>query len=65
MGIPHTRSSVREIVTVSIGIATTIPATHSSRHEFLHDVDMALYRAKENGRDRIVQVACELTLPIF
>jgi PleD family two-component response regulator len=44
-------------VTVSLGLSTTVPMPDSSYLEFLYDVDMALYRAKEEGRDRIVQVA--------
>ena len=65
MAIPHPRSSVNCLVTVSIGISTTIPTLQRSRQDFLHDVDMALYRAKEAGRDRIVQVATELTASAF
>lgn len=56
LGIPHARSRVSPIVSISIGISTTIPSRGRSHLEFLNDVDMALYRAKEEGRDRIVQV---------
>jgi diguanylate cyclase (GGDEF)-like protein len=62
MAIPHPRSSVSPLVTVSIGISTTIPTLQRSRQDFLHDIDLALYRAKEAGRDRIVQVTSELSL---
>jgi diguanylate cyclase (GGDEF)-like protein len=55
--IPHARSSVSTQVSISIGISTTIPSEGHSHHDFLYDVDMALYRAKAEGRDRIVQVA--------
>ena len=56
LGIPHARSAVGPHVSISIGISTTIPSRDRSHLDFLHDVDMALYRAKEEGRDRIVQV---------
>jgi diguanylate cyclase (GGDEF)-like protein len=57
--IPHPRSPVSRFVTVSIGLATTVPSSDHTRQEFLHDVDMALYRAKESGRNQIVQLAVE------
>jgi diguanylate cyclase (GGDEF)-like protein len=58
--IPHPRSNVSKFVSVSIGLATIVPTPGRSRQEFLHDVDMALYRAKESGRDQTVQVVLEL-----
>ncbi len=54
--IPHPRSGVSRFVTVSIGLATIVPSSDRTRQEFLHDVDMALYRAKESGRNQIVQL---------
>lgn len=56
LGIPHARSSVSANVSVSIGISTICPSRDNSHLDFLYDVDMALYRAKAQGRDRIVQV---------
>jgi diguanylate cyclase (GGDEF)-like protein len=56
LGIPHARSAVSPNVSISIGVSTTIPSRDRSHLDFLNDVDMALYRAKEDGRDRIVQV---------
>jgi diguanylate cyclase (GGDEF)-like protein len=64
IAIPHRRSTVDSMVTVSIGVATVIPICELSRQDFLHDVDMALYRAKESGRDRILQVAPDLAHPM-
>ena len=57
MEVAHPRSSVSSYVTISIGMATLVPTEDSSLLDFLHDVDMALYRAKENGRDQIVHIA--------
>lgn len=41
------------IVTVSTGVASMQPARGGSRDELLAHADAALYRAKDNGRDRI------------
>ena len=65
LAIPHTLSSVSPYVTVSIGISTTVPDQDRSHLDFLHDVDMALYRAKETGRDRIVQVVSYTVEPVI
>lgn len=50
--IEHVASLVNEYVTVSIGIASTIPARGSSPDKTLAAADRALYAAKEGGRDR-------------
>ena len=39
-------------VTVSIGVSIMIP-THANEEALVHDADSALYRAKENGRNRV------------
>lgn len=54
--IPHSGSSVGPHVSVSIGISTTIPEADGLQQDFLYDVDMALYRAKKEGRNQIVQI---------
>jgi diguanylate cyclase (GGDEF)-like protein len=59
--IGHATSPISACVTVSIGVCTTVPSRDRSHLDFLYDVDMALYRAKEQGRDRIVQV---VTAPV-
>lgn len=41
------------VVTVSIGIAATIPSERISPENLVYRADEALYRAKENGRNRI------------
>jgi diguanylate cyclase (GGDEF)-like protein len=55
--IAHARSAVGPHVTVSIGISTTIPTRDASYQDLLNDADMAMYRAKASGRDRIVLAA--------
>ncbi|MFL0195468.1 GGDEF domain-containing protein [Clostridium sp. WILCCON 0269] len=41
------------IVTVSIGVAATIPREKSSPENLMYIADKALYRAKESGRNRV------------
>jgi diguanylate cyclase (GGDEF)-like protein len=43
-----------ESVTLSFGISSTIPQKHSNYKELLNKADIALYKAKRNGRNCIV-----------
>ena len=52
--INHGASMVGDRVTVSIGAAALVPERDDDPDTLLHAVDAALYRAKEEGRDRIV-----------
>ncbi len=54
--IRHPRSSVRPHVTISVGATTTVPSRDGWCLDFLHDADMALYRAKGNGRNETVHI---------
>jgi len=49
----HPSSSVNEFVTVSIGAGTIIPSDMSSCTLFIQAIDVALYHAKKNGRNRV------------
>lgn len=51
--IPHATSQVAEYITLTMGIATVIPKHHLSPHDLLQAADLALYHAKQQGRDRI------------
>jgi len=51
LSIPHQASDISDIVTVSMGICTTIPAGESPE-ALVKQADVALYRAKQQGRDR-------------
>ncbi len=53
--IPHQASSVGQIVTVSMGAGTIVPAHGDDLHAFIASVDTRLYRAKAGGRNRVVQ----------
>jgi diguanylate cyclase (GGDEF)-like protein/PAS domain S-box-containing protein len=54
--IPHPHSSVGHSLTVSIGAATIIPASGNQVEEFVGWADVALYRAKDLGRNRVCSV---------
>lgn len=45
-----------ETVTLSFGIASVIPHTDSQYYDLINLADMALYRAKQEGRNRFVSI---------
>ena len=51
--IPHEASAVSQFVTVSMGVGTIKAATGMEARHFVEAVDKLLYRAKQNGRNRI------------
>ena len=55
--LPHPRSMVSPLVTMSIGIATVIPFVDRSLEDLIASADSALYAAKKAGRDRCVAAA--------
>ena len=59
INIPHPGSLSGSQLTVSIGTATVVPQHDGSLLSFLHSADVALYRAKANGRDQTVQITFE------
>ena len=51
--IAHENSNVSNYVTISCGVATTIPNCQSSLNDLIIRADKALYEAKRQGRDRV------------
>jgi diguanylate cyclase (GGDEF)-like protein len=51
--LPHCRSQVSQYVTISLGVACTIPNAVETPEQLLERADLALYRAKREGRDRV------------
>ena len=60
--IPHAASSVATRVTLSMGIATTDPAT-ATPGKLLAAADAALYQAKATGRNQILIATPDITQP--
>jgi len=50
--IPHEGSKISNIVTISLGIASTTPQKGEKRSSIIEKADKALYHSKELGRNR-------------
>ncbi len=50
--IPHERSAVGQLLTISLGVGTIVPNRDDEPLAFIDSVDRLLYRAKERGRNR-------------
>ncbi len=55
--IPHKSSKVSDYLSASIGTATFIPGRDTNPDKIIEIADQALYKAKNEGRDRIVTTA--------
>nr|MBF0222167.1 diguanylate cyclase [Desulfobulbaceae bacterium] len=52
--IPHKSSKVSKYLSASIGTATMIPGRDTNPDKIIEIADKALYKAKNDGRDRVV-----------
>ncbi|MBD2074958.1 PleD family two-component system response regulator [Phormidium sp. FACHB-592] len=52
LNIAHSSSNIAEHVTLSLGVATMVPRPQFNSELFFTASDAALYRAKDEGRDR-------------
>ncbi|MFB2923637.1 PAS domain S-box protein [Aerosakkonema funiforme] len=52
--IPHANSGISPYVTISLGIAVTVPTLQTSPERLIHVADLGLYEAKYQGRDRAI-----------
>jgi diguanylate cyclase (GGDEF)-like protein len=52
--IEHQASKVTDYLTLSIGVACLVPQRETTSSELLKTADKALYRAKSEGRDRVI-----------
>ena len=53
LGLPHENSSGDKVVTISIGVASRLPGHDSEHLDLLHAADTLLYKAKQNGRNKV------------
>ncbi len=51
--IAHPDASVGPVVTISVGVASCIPSDDTSATSLVAQADAALYRAKQDGRNRV------------
>ncbi|HKT01718.1 MAG TPA: diguanylate cyclase [Rugosimonospora sp.] len=52
LAVPH-QTSHHGIVTVSVGLAATVPAPHATAEQLLETADNGLYEAKHRGRNQV------------
>jgi diguanylate cyclase (GGDEF)-like protein len=52
--LPHNASPIKNIVTASFGVTTTIPTKDQTPDILVNQADQALYKAKSIGRNKVV-----------
>jgi diguanylate cyclase (GGDEF)-like protein len=54
LSIRHPSSPTADVVTISLGVATVVPSSACREDDLLRAADTALYRAKQEGRNKVV-----------
>lgn len=57
--IEHNYSETSNFVTISLGISTILPDYKFHFHKFVESADNALYKSKNNGKNRVESELCE------
>ncbi|WP_293339963.1 GGDEF domain-containing protein [Microcoleus sp. CAWBG58] len=60
MAIENINSPVSPCVTLSLGVASTVPRPTTSKKDLIAAADRSLYQAKDAGRDRVILDAIKL-----
>lgn len=55
LNIPHAKSTVGSVVTLSVGISNRVHGSKSTATQLLSDADKALYKAKSAGKNQVAQ----------
>ncbi len=53
LALPHRESSSGKLVTVSVGVTSTVPSEESEPETYLVAADRALYTAKDEGKNQV------------
>lgn len=53
LAIPNNASLANSVLTISLGLASTVPTLETTPESLIHTADHALYQAKTNGRNRM------------
>ncbi|WP_027329125.1 diguanylate cyclase [Marinimicrobium agarilyticum] len=53
LAIEHRESSTSNCITISLGSATALPGDENTIEQLVYIADQALYKAKQNGRNRV------------
>ena len=56
LGIEHKKSEIGDHLTISLGVATTIPTVAVTSSKLLDLADKALYLAKKGGRNKVISI---------
>jgi diguanylate cyclase (GGDEF)-like protein/PAS domain S-box-containing protein len=59
LAIPHKKSPTAPVVTVSIGVASCVPSAGQCAENLVQTADANLYRAKRDGRNRVIASSLE------
>lgn len=63
LALPHRHSAVADCITISMGATALVPMPEQQIVDFIRQVDACLYRAKEEGRNRVATLDVQNNKP--